>query len=167
MVQPTITAGTGLSLTNGVMAVQANSIGATQLKTAARQTSLSVGDPSLSVSSTLNYLKVGAWGTGTTVENDNKVPCAASTLKRFAMRIGPAVTAGHTLTCTVRLNGADTGLTLAFTNADGANAEKSISADVAVAEGDDLTVSVVKDTAGAQVFVFRGRVDAIRADGVA
>lgn len=65
----------------------------------------------------------------------------AGTLKNFYVRMGAGAGSSGSIVLTVRKNGADTALTLTFTNADGSNLTKSDTTNtVSVAAGDRITI---------------------------
>lgn len=123
-----------------------------------RQIALPVGNDTTNITNVAVFYRVGMNTdnpTATEANHRTTVP-TAGTVRSFTMRINATPTAGHTLTAVVRLNGVDTALTLSWTSADTAPSTKTITGAVAVVEGDELSVSMVKDTAGAQGFVPNG-----------
>lgn len=73
----------------------------------------------------------------------------AGTISAIFAQVSAAVTSGHVLTGTLRVNGVDTALVVSIDNADGTTVV-SAQGSVAVAAGDLLSIRWVKDTAGSQ-----------------
>lgn len=130
----------------GTISVKNAGVGLTQLAEAAKTQHFEGAHPLLAAVTTEFTSLNGGSGMSTT-EADVAAPMAKpGTFKQVKVKLGGTLS-GSTYTWTLRKNAADQLLTLAFSDADGANPEKTATIDVTNVADDDLCIE--HTTAGA------------------
>lgn len=140
-VQPTLVSGTNIKTINGT-----SILGSGNIPIATTDSTVFASNPNNTqgANSTAYWAISGSLGPSSTENFRNIIMPVAGTLRNLYIRNGSAQSATGSMTFTLRKNGADTAITITFTNADGGATTKSDTTNtVSVAVGDLICIKGV------------------------